>query len=924
MLHDSIPVGTHRLPPAGYRSIVTVASPSTFEPPRILAAGDVLVDLARLAVMRGGEVLRLTRQEGALLLYLHERPGQIVSRQELLQEVWRYRADIHTRAVDNAISRLRQKIDTPGQPTHLRCAYGGGYVLVDMAPAPPPVLPDPSPAALAQDPTRFFGRTEELRSLSQHLLASAGPVSVTGAPGLGKSRLVREIVRACAPSLGQRVWWLDLAESSTSDPLLELLGRALRVAPTVQGLGAMLAAQSGLLVIDNVDLHEQRVEQVLELWLQQAPALRVLAIGRARLGRVRAHVLELGPLAPSDALQMLLERAEQVGVRLHPSAPETLALLQKLEGFPLAIELAAAQLALEPTAQLLQRLSSSTGLLDGALGASWELLGEGERRVLGQLAVFCQGFDLEAADSVLDAGSEDPGAVLQRLCERSLVRRVWEGGLVRFQLYDSVRSFVRRKLPDQAPAEQRHARHYLGWILAEGDALLRGQTCRFGSPLPVEADNVRLAIRTARTFDPLLAARAAAAFAACAAQDGGVDVVESLCACLGDPLPRPLALRLQFAWADLRFRAGRFAEAEADLRAVASAEDPGLRCRALNLLGMAAFQAGDIEQAEELLSRSVTEGARSEHPFLCVSGLLNRSTIRLHRGDPESARTHLQKASRIAERTGHLGAQRNVQGTLFTHCLWRGDLHRAEAAARRALTLSADGEFACALTDLGVVAILLGDYAHADDVLERANRALQRFGFLRNAALARVNQAELYVILGRLDEAVAAAAEAQGWSRQLGAALIEALALLASGRASIERQDPEQARLCFVQAAELTSLGMVRARCALGMGDLAWERGDLAQAESEYTRALAILQGSHRIHEALEAKARLAGLLACRGQTARAQALLEAARADSLGPWDEPVLTLVHQLVSPAPAPVAGRPAAASVLVRFLTRRLSH
>lgn len=334
-----------------------------------------------------------------------------------------------------------------------------------------------------QPRTRFAGREEDLERLSA--LCDTGPAVVTlwGPPGIGKTRLAVELCRRSALARGgkriHKSWFCDLTPARSASDIDEIVAHSLGAEHerATAALATIAARDGAVIVLDNFDQVVRYASETVGLWAEQIPELWFVVTSRERLRLTCEGTHEVLPLAPSAAASELF--LDRVGL-LSPTEAAKLdlqrvtELMRRLEGIPLAIELAAARFDVLGLDGLLSRLVRPLDLLDygardagakhrtlrNAIEASFQLLSPRDQRVLAQCAVFRGSFSLDAAEAVLE--SEDRAAldVLQSLRDKSLVRRsIEDDGSVRFCLYDAVRAFVDHLLNDETRA--RHAGFYL-------------------------------------------------------------------------------------------------------------------------------------------------------------------------------------------------------------------------------------------------------------------------------------------------------------------------------------------------------------------------------------------------------------------------------------------------------------------------------
>ena len=206
--------------------------------PSLVTLADRHVDTARrIVTLADGRTARLTTREAALLRYLADRPGQDVSRDTLLLEVWEYRASFPTRAVDIAMRRLRKKVESdPSSPAHLISVHGVGYRFV------PPEAGQPAPLTsvqvrqrphswvqpLPQEPEGFVGRASEVSTLTHRLNECAGLVVLLGTGGVGKTRLALRVGHALRDRFDS-VIWVDCSRAVDTEGLCRSTASALGV-----------------------------------------------------------------------------------------------------------------------------------------------------------------------------------------------------------------------------------------------------------------------------------------------------------------------------------------------------------------------------------------------------------------------------------------------------------------------------------------------------------------------------------------------------------------------------------------------------------------------------------------------------------------------------------------------------------------------
>jgi predicted ATPase/DNA-binding SARP family transcriptional activator len=359
--------------------------------------------------------------------------------------------------------------------------------------------------------SRFVGRAAELDALAE-LLARRRVVTLIGAPGVGKTRLASEFALQVKPPR-DGIAFVDLtAEDDATAPLAlrRALARAAGLSP--DAAPDAFVARDLLIVLDTCEHVAGAAAEAVERLIGPENDVRVLATSRVALGVAGEAVLRVDPLTPEDGVALFLDRAAQVPRPLVAPGGDDAALARdaaelcrRLEGVPLAIELAAAQLATFGVRELAAQIDATAGSLDAALAWSFDALGAEERAALEALSAFAGGWDVRAAAAVCFADDDERRTrrVLARLANSSLVVADTSAPTARFRTLQMIADHARRGLErDPSRAElvrDRHARHYAERIGAIGAALRGGRAFEHYAAVEADVANVRAAI--ARLFD---------------------------------------------------------------------------------------------------------------------------------------------------------------------------------------------------------------------------------------------------------------------------------------------------------------------------------------------------------------------------------------------------------------------------------------
>ena len=374
-----------------------------------------------------------------------------------------------------------------------------------------PALPNNLPVQLSA----FIGRDREVSEV-RALVESARLVTLTGAGGAGKTRLGLQVAAELLDGSGDGVWLAELAAVTDEDAVASAISQALRLAarpgrPALEALLDALAPQDVLIVVDNCEHLIGGCAKTAEAIMRRCPKVHLLATSREPLGiggetiyRVPSMSLP-GPGDPgsgthgsSDAVALFADRARAHGVALaveEQSGPLAVSVCRRLDGMPLAIELAAARLRSMSLNELHDRLDQRFRLLTGGsrtalgrqqtlratVGWSYALLTGAEQLLLGRLPVFAGGFGLAAAEAVCGSGDLDVldvADLLGSLVDKSLVVAEPAGETLRYRLLETIRLFAAERLAEAGDGEAAavaaaHCAHFLA-VAEEAAAYLTG------------------------------------------------------------------------------------------------------------------------------------------------------------------------------------------------------------------------------------------------------------------------------------------------------------------------------------------------------------------------------------------------------------------------------------------------------------------
>ncbi len=629
---------------------------------------------------------------------------------------------------------------------------------------------------LAAEPNVLVGRERELEELAA-ALAEVSTASrllvVKGPPGIGKSRLATTAARAWHRRTGSPAWLCDLGREHTLESFLALVAATLdvllvRESPEsqTQHLGQAIADIGPVLLVFDTFEHLTILTSALADWCRTAPQARFLVTTRVTLPAPQAAVLELEPLPTADAQALLVARALQRGV--HIECGDRLAeLATRLDGVPLALELAAGRLGVLTVDDVLDRLGlsllrqSAEGrhhTLAAALDWSWSLLSHEQRSALTQLSVFAGDFSLDAADEVVQGVSvlETVG----ELVDRSLVGVDGD----RFRLLSSVQEYASDKLGDDLTPQERHGRFFARFgtdqVLREVEACggvrrWRSLAQEMGEVVAacrraVERADVRVAVDTLGAAWLVMQLRGP--------YEGAAELAASVCA-----LPKLLGAdrgKALGVWAralDTLGRPGvRDLSIEA-LEAACQAGDRSLQGALQGNLGAHYFLQGEYEQARASFCQALDIGRELGERAREACALAALGSLHLRVSEFDQARAHYEEALGLHRVLGDRRQEGIVLGNLAILNRHEGRYDQAEALYRRALAIHHEmGDQRVAGNALGNLGNLMHERARHDEARTYYEEALamhRRVGNRRVAGEVLENLGELAATQGRFEEA---------------------------------------------------------------------------------------------------------------------------------------------------------------------------
>jgi predicted ATPase/DNA-binding CsgD family transcriptional regulator len=637
-----------------------------------------------------------------------------------------------------------------------------------------------APNNLPLQVNRFIGREREMTAV-RGLLATTRLLTLTGAGGSGKTRLALQVATDLLEEFAHGIWWVELA--ALSDPLLlpqavaSVVGIPERAGYTVtEALSDALRPKHLLLVLDNCEHLLTACVQLIETLLHTCPTLRVLVTSREAFNITGETIWLVLPLRVPDtyqplpieglmtyeAIQLFVERARSVlpSFSLTPEdASAVVQICRRVDGIPLAIELAAARIRTLSVEQIAARLDDAYRLLTGGsrsalprqqtlratMDWSYNLLSAQEQVLFRRLSVFAGSFSLVAAEAIC-AG--EPGEaydvldVVSSLIDKSLVLMEQHNGEARYRLLETMRQYGQEKLrqaDEVASIRRRYCDWYVRFVERPGSETGGRQQFEWLQRLDLEYDNIRAAL--AWLFEqgevgPGLRLGSSLwhfwVYRGYLAE--GRNVFERILKQYSEQTT--VRAKALVGTGLLALYQGDYAQAnifvEESLHLSRALSDREGIAYALNVLGTLAYNKGDYQQAITLHEESLLLLHELGDKRVMVMALSGWGLALLSLGEYERARALCEESLALARELGSLQSVAASLTTLAIAVLGQGDYERARVLGEESLAirqqLGDKGESAHTLTLLGRVALYQGNYERAKEYYDESLSLRQAMG----------------------------------------------------------------------------------------------------------------------------------------------------------------------------------------------------
>ncbi len=792
---------------------------------------------------------------------------------------------------------------------------------------PPLKSLDTQPNNLPQQLTSFIGREEEMAEVKR-LLSTTRLLTLTGAGGCGKTRLALQASADLLEEYPDGVWFVDLAPLFEPTLLAQAIATVLGVReepghPLGDTLTAYLGPKKLLLVLDNCEHLVSACAQLCDSLLRACANLRILATSREVLGiggettwRLPSlaspdpeHLPSLERLTQYEAVRLFIDRAIAAlptFITTNQNAPALAQVCHRLDGIPLAIELAAARVKVLSVEQINARLEDRFRLLTGgsrtalprqqtlraAVDWGYELLSEKEQKLWQRLSVFAGGWTLEAAEAVCAGEGMEQAEVLDllaQLVDKSLVAVEQGGGeAARYRLLATLRQYGRERLTESGAGEnvrRKHAQFFLAFAEKADEKLTGPEQAIWLDRWDAEHDNIRAALEWTLVSDPEIALLLVGTMVDYWDSRGYIgEGREWLAAALALPASAARtasrANALQGAgW--LAGRQGDYAPARSQLeesieirRAVGNRA--GLMF-SLNALGSVAVMQGDTVAARAALEEALTIGRELGNKAAIAASLLFLGAAAFGRAESDAARALFQESLLIQREIGNKQGVATCLNQLAAVTAYEGNYALARSQVEEALTIERElgnkPGIALCVGHLGRSASDYGDYPLARSRLQESLAVQRELGNRRRIAADLAWLGSVALMQGDYGLARSMAEESLAIRRELGNRRDLMDSLMGLGNIAARQGDHASARSFIAQALTIARELGIKADIAFGvslLAEVAYVQGDNQSARALYEESLTIgrQQGIRRA---------VAGSLHSLGDVARREGQFESA-----------------------------------------------
>jgi predicted ATPase/Tfp pilus assembly protein PilF len=651
------------------------------------------------------------------------------------------------------------------------------------------------------------------------MLLSQQLVTITGTGGIGKTRSALEVARAVRNRFDDGVWLVELGALADASLVPEAEGKELEVPEEpgqhfIETLQRHLASRRLLLVLDNCEHLLVACAQFAETLLAAAPQVRILATSRAALGISSETTYSLPPLSAPDTLTSVTTLARYESVQLFhnraalrkpgfavddANAPAIADICRRLDGIPLAIELAAAHIRSLSVTEIGRRLDHRFSLLAGGgtgllprqqtlralVDWSYDMLSEREKALFADLSVFAGGWTLDAAEAVGSdvAGNAPVVETLSHLVDQSLVAVERQGE--RYRLLETIREYASHRLAESCGSAAAHARHcdyFLSFAEQVEPGLISGaEQARGLSRLDLEHDNLRAVLEQSIVpgGDAERALRMCGALYRYWIHRGHLREGRAWCekaTALAAGQRSPAQAKALLGLSSIAYRQGDLADAQGMLESALSAsrigDDRALQARILNNLANIAHEQGDLSRARETYQNAAVLAREAGPKALEAMVLANLGNLHVAEGETDTARPMLERALALCQELDDRALMAHVLSYLENAAHYEGDFRTAlalnEQVAEIARAMDYPAQIAQQLNGRAELLVAVGDIAAGRTLFVEALECTRQLGMQFSSAACFDSISKLAVALHEYERAARILGMADAIYRSIG------------------------------------------------------------------------------------------------------------------------------------------------------------
>ncbi|MBA7646699.1 Photosystem I assembly protein Ycf3 [subsurface metagenome] len=755
---------------------------------------------------------------------------------------------------------------------------------------PPLKSLDMHPHNLPMQTTQLIGREKELEAVTKMLLdENARIVTLTGTGGIGKTRLGLQVAAELIEFFKHGIFFVDLVPISDPGLLASVIAQTLKVRetggrPLLDVVKDYLCDKHILLLLDNFEQIMEAELQVVQL-LSACPGVRVLVTSREPL-HVRGekiflvpplqlpeagqhHLLPVRELSQYEAVRLFIETAAAIKRDFQvtsQNAPAVAEICIRLDGIPLAIELAAARIKLLPPQAILKRLDHRLGLLTAGahdlparqqtlratIDWSYDMLDTAHQMLFRTLAVFAGGFTIEAAEalgSITGTAALDVFNGVESLLDKNLLLLeeilAWEP---RFRMLETIREYGMERLLESSEEErvrQRHAEYYLLLAEAAEPKLNAPKQGMWLDRLHIEYDNIRAALKwfTQKKDGEAELRLTGALWRFWEVRGYLTEGRDKLKKALedGPDAPDRLRARALLGAGDLSRQQGDYDQSiillEDSLALFQNIGDQLGVAMVYREIGRTYWHLGRLEQAHDYY----TEGWKKAHELgeklLSAMNLLGLGLINWMEGNLEKAQSQFEESRRIFVDVGDRRHEAKAINNLGIICYEMRDMEKAEAYFLKALEIQEEigdaEDLRWSYNNLGYLYYRLGDYTQAVNYYEQLRQLLKDTGDKRMSSTALSGLSEVYLAMGDTAQALKYAQNALQEVQDIGTGIELGVSYRVLGEVWLTSGKPDKARDFFERSIPLL--------------EVARDNEELEKARKGYEKAVSLIKSAKPI-----------------------------------------------------------------------------